>query len=74
MVLERLKLHQFFDSVARNFSFTQACKITPFLLIFFVKNGVVLRRLATLFDNTNAVSKPEHGDQIVHSALYSAKH
>ena len=24
--------------------------------------------------NTIAVSKPEHGDQIVHGVLYSAKH
>jgi len=32
----------------------------------FCKNGVVLHHLATLFDNTSAVSKPEHDDQIVH--------
>jgi len=55
MVSKRLKLHQFFDGVARNFSYTQACK----------------NHLATLFDNTNAVSKPEQGDQIqiVHGAF-----
>jgi len=41
---------------------------------FFVENGVVLHHLATLFDNTNAVSKPEHGDQIVQGVLYYAKH
>jgi len=29
MVLKRVKLHQFFDGVVRNFSYTQACKITP---------------------------------------------
>jgi len=28
MVLKRLKLHHFFDGVARKFSYTQACKIT----------------------------------------------
>jgi len=28
----------------------------------------------TLFDTINAVSKPEHGDQIVYGVLYSAKH
>jgi len=39
----------------------------------FVKNGVVLHHLATLFDNANAVSKPEHDDQSVHGVLYSAK-
>jgi len=33
------------------------------------KNGVVLHHLATLFDNTNAVSKPEKGDQIVYGIL-----
>jgi len=27
-------------------------------------HGVVLHHLATLFDNINAVSKPEHGDHI----------
>jgi len=32
----------------------------------FVKNGLVLHHLATLFDNTNAVSKPKKGDQIMH--------
>jgi len=31
MVLKRLKLHQSFDAVARNFSYMEACKITPFL-------------------------------------------
>jgi len=34
-----------------------------------VKNGLVLHHLATLFDNTNAVSKPEMGDQIVNGIL-----
>jgi len=34
-----------------------------------VKNGVVLHHLATLFDKTNAVSKPEKSDQIVHGIL-----
>jgi len=32
-------------------------------------HGVVLHHQATLFDNTNAVSKPEHGDQIVHGVF-----
>jgi len=31
MVLKGLKLHQFFDGVARNFSYTKACQVTPFL-------------------------------------------
>jgi len=31
-----------------------------------LKNGLVPHRLATLFDSTNAVRKPEKGDQIVH--------
>jgi len=31
MGLKRLKLHQFFDGVARNFSYTAACKIIPVL-------------------------------------------
>jgi len=31
MVLKPFKSHQLFDGVARNFSYTQACKITPFL-------------------------------------------
>ena len=35
----------------------------------FVRNGVVLHHLTILFDNTNAVSKPEKGDQIVHGIL-----
>jgi len=35
----------------------------------FVKNGVVLHHLATLFENTNEVSKPDKGDQIVHGIL-----
>jgi len=29
MVLKRLKLHQFFDGVARNLSYTQVCKNCP---------------------------------------------
>jgi len=74
MGLKRLKLQQFFDGVTRNFSYTQACKITPVLRKNFANNGVVLHHQATLFDNTNAVSKPEHGDQIVRGVLYSAKH
>jgi len=36
------------------------------IYIIFANHGVVLHHLATLFDNTNAVSKPEQGDQIVH--------
>jgi len=35
----------------------------------FVKNGVVLHHLAILFNNTNAVSRPEQGDQTVHGVL-----
>jgi len=35
----------------------------------FLKNGLVPHRLATLFDSTNAVRKPEKGDQIVHGIL-----
>jgi len=35
-------------------------------------HGVVLHHLATLLDNTNAVSKPEQGNQIV--TVHSAKH
>jgi len=34
-------------------------------------HGVVLHHLTTLFDNTNAVRKPEHGDQCT---VNSAKH
>jgi len=30
MVLKRLKLHQFFDGVARNFFYTQGWKFTPY--------------------------------------------
>jgi len=37
MGLKRLKLYQFFDGVARNFSYTQGCKITPFYKIFLQK-------------------------------------
>jgi len=48
-------------------------KLYIFVKIF-VKNGVVLHHLATLFENINAVSKPEHDDDILHSVLYSAKH
>jgi len=32
----------------------------------FVRNGVVLHHLTSLFDNTNAVCKLEQDDQIVH--------
>jgi len=54
------KLHQFRDGVAQSFSHTRGWKITPFY-----KNGVVLYNMATLFDNTNAVSKSEQSDHIV---------
>jgi len=35
----------------------------------FVKNGLVLYYLETLFDNTKAVSKPEKVDQILRGIL-----
>ena len=38
--------------------------------MFFVKNGIVLHHLATMFDNTDVVSKPEEGDQIVHVVFW----
>jgi len=36
-----------------------------------VKNCVVLHYLATLFNNTNAVSNPQQGDRLC--TVYSAK-
>jgi len=69
MVVKRLKLHQFFDYVARKFSCTQACKITPFLKNGLVLVLVVLHHLATPFDNTNAVSKPELTDHIIYGVF-----
>jgi len=62
-----IKLHQFLDGVARNFSYTRGCTITPFY-----KNGVVLHNLATMFDNTNAASKPTRVTRLC--TVYSAKH
>jgi len=61
--------------VAQNFSYTQACtvKLHQFCKKFFF-NGTALHQLATLFNNTNAVSKPEHGDKIVHDIVHSANH
>ena len=53
MLLQRLKLHRItaiFRWCGTNFSYTQACK---------------LHHLATLFDNTNVISNPEMGGQIV---------
>jgi len=38
----------------------------------FVKYCVVLHHLATLFNNTNAVSKPQQGDRLC--TVYCAKH
>ena len=68
MLLKRLKLHQ----ITRIFRwsgttfFLQTCMQN---YTIFVKNGVVLHHLATLFENTNEVSKPDKGDQIVHGIL-----
>jgi len=50
-MLKCLKLHQFLDGVARHFPTDKHAK---------------LHHLATLFNNTNTVRKPEQGDQIVH--------
>jgi len=38
--------------------------------LIFVKNGVVLCHQTTLFNNTNAVSKPEQCGQIVHGVFW----
>jgi len=68
MVLKRLKLHQ----ITRIFRW---CGTKFFLhtsmenYTIFVKVDVVLHHLATLFDNTKAVSKPEQGDQTVHGVF-----
>jgi len=59
--------HQFLDGVAWNFSYRRGWKITPFY-----KNGAVLHNLATLFDNTNAVSTAERVTRL--RTVYSAKH
>ena len=70
MVLKRLKLHQ----MKRTFrwsgtAFSPQTYICMYKYTLLVKNGLVLHHLATLFDKTNAVSKPEKSDQIVHGIL-----
>jgi len=68
MVLKRLKLHQITKTFRWSGTkfFLQTCMQN---YTIFGKNGVVFHHLATLFDNTNAVSKPEKGDQIVYGIL-----
>ena len=67
MVLKRLKLHH----IKRIFRWSGTVFLQPCMQNYtiFVKNGLVLHHLAALFDNTNAVSKPEKGDQILHGIL-----
>jgi len=61
MMLKRLKLHQIigiFRWSGTTF-FLQTCMQN---YTIFVKNDVVLHHLVTLFENANAVSKPEKGN------------
>jgi len=65
MVLKRLKLHTNLRWCGTKcFLHTSMWNYT-----IFVKNDVALHHLATLFDNTNVISKREQGEQFVHGAF-----